>query len=118
MASDGIISFIPYAAETRIMFIDPWKEYTSSLENNIEQHPEQLGYIFNPSDDMHKDTTTNFDRAVTKFGYTKVFAAFEACTRMHPADQIFVITASFSSSVVSVIYHLLRQLLSVLNYIH
>ena len=70
LASDGIIYCIPHDAE-RILSIDPWKEYTSSLENNMLQHPEQLGCIFHPSDDIPTDT--NFNRAVTKFGHEKVF---------------------------------------------
>ena len=41
------------------------------------QHPFQLGCIFHPSHDMPNET--NFDRAVTKFGYEKVLKAFEVC---------------------------------------
>ena len=121
LASDGVIYCFPCNAE-RILAIDPWKEYTSSLENNMVQHPGQLGYIFHPSDDMPTDT--NFDRAVTKFGYKHVLKALEAC--MNPAHQVcavcnlypFMIAASFNSSDVSVIYHLLRQVPSLANYIN
>ena len=108
MASDGVIYCIPDGVN-RIMSIDAWKEYTSSLENNMVQHPEQLGCIFNPSDDM--PNYTNFDLAVIKFGYKHVLKALEAY--MNPADQVcvisnlypFVIAASFNRSDVSVIYH-------------
>ena len=57
LASDGVIYFFPKDAEI-ILYIDPWKEYTSSLENDMIQHPEQLGCIFHPSHDM--PTETNF----------------------------------------------------------
>ena len=50
LASDGVIYCIPHVAD-RMLSIDPWKEYTSSLDNNMLGHPEQLGYIFHPSDD-------------------------------------------------------------------
>ena len=119
LASDGAIYCFPDNSK-RILSIDPWKGYSSSLENNIEQHPEQLGCIFNPSDD--NSMLTNFDLAVTKFGYKKVLKAFEAF--MHPAaDQVcaisnlypFMIAASFNSSDVSVVYHLLRQVPSLVT---
>ena len=119
LASDGVIYCLPNAAR-RIISIDPWKEYSSSLENKLEQHPEQLGCIFDPSDDITKKS--NLDRAVTKFGYKKVLKALEAC--MPPADQVcgisnlypFLIAASFSSIDVSVIYQLLPLVPSLVNY--
>ena len=112
LASDGVIYCFPRSA-TRILSIDPWKEYTSSLENNMVQHPEQLGCLFQPSDDIPNET--HFDRAVTKFGYKKVMGVLEAC--MPPADGLcavsnlypFVIAASYKRSDISVIYHLLRK---------
>ena len=83
------------------------------------QHPEQLGCIFHPSDDIPNET--NFDRAVTKFGYKKVFEALEAC--MPPADEVctipnlhpFMIAESCRNSDLSVIYQLLRQMPSLAN---
>ena len=77
------------------------------------QHPEQLGCIFHPSDDMPTDT--NFDRAITKFGHEKVLKVLEGC--MPPADEVcvisnlypFMIAASYKESEISFIYHLLRQ---------
>ena len=111
LASDGVIYCIPHVAD-RMLPIDPRKEYTSSLKSNMKYHPEQLECIFKPNDDMPNET--NFDRAVTNFGYKQVLKALEAC--MHPADQLcaicnlypFMIAASFNSSDLSVIYHLLR----------
>ena len=62
VASDGVIYCLPLYTH-RILAIDPLKEYTSSLKNNMEEHPEEFGRIFQPSDDIPDDT--HFDRAVT-----------------------------------------------------
>ena len=65
-APDGIIYCLPNSAK-RILAIDPLEECVSSLKNNMEQFPEKLGCLFQPSDDIPDDT--NFDRVVTtKFG--------------------------------------------------
>ena len=88
----------------------------------MAQHPEQLGFIFHPSDDM--PTETNFDCAITKFGYKKVFEAFEACTHMHRADEVcatsnlypFMIAASYEKSALSIIYYLVRRHPSLLDH--
>ena len=82
------------------------------MEKNMVKHPEQLGCIFRPSDDIL--TETNFDRAVTKFGYKKVLKELKSC--IPPADEVcaisnhypFVLAASYRNSDISVIYQLLR----------
>ena len=82
----------------------------------MEEHPECLGLLFHPSNDMPNET--NFDRAVTKFGQKKVM---EHC--LPPADQVcvvsnlypFMIAASYEKSDISVIYYLLRQVPSLVN---
>ena len=89
LASDGVIYCSPLLANL-ILSIDAWKECISSLQNNMVQHLEQLRCIFKPNDDMFNET--NFDRAVTKFGYKIVLKALEAC--MHPADQLCTIVQS------------------------
>ena len=53
-----------------------------------EQHPEQIGCLFQPSDDIPNET--KFVRAVTKFGYKKVMRVLEAC--MPPADRLFAVS--------------------------
>ena len=106
LASDAVIYCFPDNAEM-ILSVDPWKEYISSLKSNMKDHPEQLGCLFQPSDDM--PNKTNFDRAVTKFGRKKVMEVLEAC--MLPADRLcavshlhpFVIAASYKRSDISVI---------------
>ena len=112
LASDGVIYCFPRYA-TRILSIDPWKEYTSSLESKMKEHPEQIGCLFQPSDDIPNET--KFVRAVTKFGYKKVMRVLEAC--MPPADRLFavsnlhpfMIAACYKSSDISVIYHFLLK---------
>ena len=117
-APDGVIYCLPSSA-TRVLAIDPLREYTLSLKNNMEECPEQLGRIFQPSDDIPDET--NFDRAVTKFGQKKVLELLEDC--MPPADQVYALSnlypfmtaASSNKSRVCVIYHLLRQTPSFVN---
>ena len=85
----------------------------------MEEHPEQLGCLFHPSDDIPNET--NFDRAVTKFGQTKILELLDEC--MPPVHQSctvsnlypFMIAASYESSHLSVIYHLIRQMPSFAN---
>ena len=111
-ASDGIINYLRCSAR-RVLTIDPLKEYTVSLKNNMEEHPEQLGCIFQPSRDI--PDKTNFNRAVIKFGLNKVLEVLDEC--MPPADKAcaasnlypFMIAASCKSSNLSAIYHMLRQ---------
>ena len=55
MAQDGIIIYCLPSDANRILAIDPSKEYIVSLKNNMEQFPEKLGCIFQPSDDIPED---------------------------------------------------------------
>ena len=81
--------------------------------------PEQLGCLFQPSDDI--PYKTNFDRAVSKFGLNKVLEAIDEC--MPPVDQAcavsnlysFMIAASYKSSNLSAIYHMLRRVPSLVS---
>ena len=83
---------------------------------SVEDHPEQLGCIFQSSNDGIPDKT-NFDCAVVKFGYKKVLKVLDEC--MPPVEQMcaaknlypFLIAASCKSSDVSMIFHLSRQVL-------
>ena len=87
------------------------------MENGMKEHPQELGLLFHPSNDI--PDVTNFDCAVTKFGHKKVLEAFADC--LAPVDQSctgsnlypFMIAASYESSDISVIYILLlKRLLS------
>ena len=80
----------------------------------MEEHPEEFGRIFQPSDDIPDDT--HFDRAVTKFGQTKILELLDEC--MAPVHQScivsnlypFMIAASCKGGHVSVVYHLVRKM--------
>ena len=117
-APDGVIYCLPLNTN-KILAIDPLKEYTLSLKNNMEEHPEEFGRIFQPSDDIPDDTipdVTHFDRAVTKFGQRKVLELLDECMPLVHQSCIvsnlypFMIAASCKGSHVSVIYHLIRQM--------
>ena len=117
-APDGVIYCLPDNAN-RILAIDPLKECILFFQNTMEQFPEELGCLFQPSDDIPDDT--NFDRAVTKFGLNKALEVLDEC--IPPADQVcaescvypFMIAASYESSNLSVIFHLLRQVPSLVR---
>ena len=120
-APDGITYCLPDGA-SRVLAIDPLKEYALSLKSKMEEHPDQLGCLFHTSDDMPNDT--NIDRAVTKFGQKKVLELLDEC--MSPVDHVctvsilypFMIAASLKNGCVFVIYHLLRQMPFVMNELH
>ena len=117
-ASDGVIYCMPYE-DNQILAIDPLKEYTLYLKKSIEEHPENLGCIFQPSYDIPNET--NFDRAVTKFGRNKVLELLEDC--MPPAEEVcavsnlypFMIAASYKNSDLFMVYSLARQAPSFAN---
>ena len=79
----------------------------------VMERPEQLGYIFHPSDDIPNNTS--FDRAVTKFGKKNVMKILEDClppvARLCAISNLYpcMIAASYINSDVGLIYHLLRQ---------
>ena len=112
LATDGVIYCLPGDAQ-RILAIDPLKEYTLTLKKNMDKHPEKLGCIFQSSDDIPH--VTNFDCAVIKFGQKQVFELLDECIPL--VDQVctishlypFMIAASYKTSDLSAIYHLLRQ---------
>ena len=112
MAPDhGVIYCLPFYT-SRILAIDPLKEYALSLKKNMEQYPEQLGCLFHTSDEISDDI--NFDWAVTnKFSQKKILELLDEC--MPHVESVctvsniypFMAAASLKSSYVSVIYHLL-----------
>ena len=122
LASDGVIYCIPEYAEI-ILCINPWKEFTSSMQQNIEKQPDQLGYIFHPSSDDMSDES-NFDRAVAKFGRKRVLKVLEDC--LSPADRLievlnmypFMLVASLKDSDISLIYQLMRKVPSLVSCFH
>ena len=78
LATDGVVYCIPLNA-TRVLTIGPWREFLLAMKTNMEEHPEELGFIFriNAKDNNSTDTETpsnrtHFDCTVTKFGVQKV----------------------------------------------
>jgi hypothetical protein len=116
LATDGVIYCIP-SLESQILAIDPFKEFTMALQNNLRQHPQELGRIFVKKYDG-RNNETFYGSAVRKFGIEKVFQFLvEECL---PSDKewadsfsgnlpLFMVAASCENGVVSVIYHLLRR---------
>jgi len=72
LATDGVIYCIPFLNVTQILAIDPFKELTMAMHNNIQQYPEELGRLF-VKDRCNK---TFYNSAVRKFGAEKVFKFF------------------------------------------
>ena len=144
LASDGVIYCVPYNAE-RILSIDPWKEFTMTVKNNIEEHPQNFGFLFerpncfntitkfvqkigfkkvfkkHAKPPLHRVCKINFDHAVVKFGQEKVIQVLDK--NMKPVNDFcrrsnlcpFMIVASYKESSVSSIYHFLCQDLSWVN---
>jgi hypothetical protein len=114
LATDGVIYCIP-CSSTQVLVIDPFKEISMTLQNNVRQHPQELGRLFVKDEECNE---TFYNRAVRKFGIEKVFKfLFEEClpTDKEWADTrsgnlpLFMIAVSCKNSAVSVIYHLLRR---------
>jgi hypothetical protein len=109
---NGAIYCIPYCA-SRVLVIDPLKEFTLGLQANMEQYPEELGRLFKIDDNRHGKTT--FECAVRKFGIEKVFEVIENCSIPSSVEcsgsriPSFMVAASFENSAVSIIYYLLRN---------
>ena len=64
----GVIFYMPSSASTKVLVVDPLKEFIMDLQANLEQYPEELG---------RKRTIVAiqraYDCAVTKFGAEQVF---------------------------------------------
>jgi hypothetical protein len=109
---NGAIYCIPYGA-SRVLVIDPFKEFAMGLQANMEQYPEELGRLFKIDDDKHGKTT--FECAVRKFGIEKVFEVIENCSIPSSVEcsgsrlPSFMVAASIENSAVSIIYYLLRN---------
>jgi hypothetical protein len=114
LATDGVIYCIP-SHSTRVLAIDPFKELTMTMQNSIQQYPQELGRLFLKDEGCDE---TFYNSAVRKFGIEKVFKFL--VEEYLPSDKewadtrsenlpLFMIAASCESCTVSVIYHLLRR---------
>jgi hypothetical protein len=115
LATDEAIYSFPFFAQ-HILAIDPFKELTMIMQNNIIKYPEELDWLFAKDGGCNE---TFYGSAVRKFGIKKVFKfLFEECL---PSDEEWANThsgnlplftaaaSSCESCAVSVIYHLLRR---------
>ena len=121
LAPDGVIYCFP-SNRNHILSIDPLKELSMALENKIEQHPQEFGFLFQKIREKEEENPspiqTNFDHAVIKFGQEKVLEVLDE--HMEPVQVFckgsnlcsFMIVASSKESTVSAIHHFLRPDLS------
>jgi len=130
LATDGVIYCIPLSAN-QVLAIDPLGEFSLETKANMEEHPEELGFLFRINDananntDTDTDTDTdalsnqtNFDCAVTKFGMQKVLGIVQE--HMPPAKEVcglypFMLAASYKESPLCAVYVLLRQVPFLIN---
>ena len=119
MATDGVIYCFPNFNSNRILAIDPTGDLLATTKINMQGHPEEFGSLFQAIEAGENSTLhaslTNFDLAVVKFGYSKVFEILEKCIK--PVHDFctesnlypFMIAASCKESRLCVINHLLRR---------
>jgi len=89
LAIDGVVYCIPCCA-TQVLGIDPFKEFSMTLQNNFRQHPQELGRLFLKDEECNE---TFYDSAVRKFGIEKVFQLIEEYL---PSDKEWAETHSGS----------------------
>ena len=114
LATDGVIYCIPDSAN-QVLAIDPLEEFSAAMKQKMEQHPEELGFLFRTNANNTASNRTYFDDAVTKFGIQKVHEIMQK--HMPPADELcavcnlypFMIASSYKESPLSVVYLLLCQ---------
>ena len=115
LATDGVIYCIPNNA-THILAIDPFKEFSTTLQTNMTLYPDELGRLFLKDEEEECDETF-FESSLRKFGGDKVFKLIEECL---PLDAewaganngnlpLFMVAASCENCAVSVIYYFLRR---------
>ena len=82
LASNGVIYCIPNHAE-RILSSDPWKELCTTVKNNIQEHPQNFGFLFERPEQRDFSTLSH----QTKIGHN---AAPRKCTTRYKAVVKFV----------------------------
>ena len=120
LATDGVIYCIP-ASANQVLAIDPLGEFSVATKTNMEEHPEELGFLFRTNANNTASNRTDFDAAIAKFGIQKVLAIMqehvpssnEVCgvSNLYP----FMIAASYEESPLSVVYFLLCEVPSLIN---
>ena len=120
LAADGVIYCLPLASN-QVLSIDPLKEFSMNVRNNMNGHVEPLSFLFQIKESDIASNQTYFDYAVAKFGLDRVLEVLEE--HLPLADRVcslsnlypFMIAASYEKSALSLIYYLLRQYPSLLN---
>jgi hypothetical protein len=113
LAPDGKIYCIPYYS-TQILVIDPFKEFSATLQTNMTLYPQELGRLFLKDEECDE---TFFESSLRKFGGDKVFELIEECLPLdaewagaHNGNLLpFMVAASCENCAASVIYYLLRR---------
>ena len=116
IASDSLIYYIPHNA-SRVLAIYPFRQFKENLASNIEQYPERLGLIFAENDRVSRV----YHAAEMKYGIEKVFGAMVDI--LPPTNELFtengllpfMVAGSYPENDLSVIYHLLRQVPSIMS---
>jgi len=115
LATDGVIYCIPKNA-TQVLAIDPFKEFSTTLQTNMKLYPDELGLLFSRDEEEECDETF-FESSLRKFGGDKVFKIIEECLPLEAEWAVahngnlppFMVAASCEHCAVSVIYYLLRR---------
>ena len=114
LASDGVIYCFP-CYSSRVLAIDPFKEFSAILQTNMTLYPDELGRIFLKDEECDE---TFFESSLRKFGGDKVFELIEECLPLdaewagahnHGNLPPFMVAASYENCAASVIYYLLRR---------
>jgi hypothetical protein len=116
LATDGAIYCVPNCS-TQFLAIDPFKEFSSTLQTNMTLYPQELGRLFLKDEEQSDETF--FESSLRKFGGEKVFQLMEECLPLDAewADGAnnngnlppFMVAASCENCAASVIYYLLRR---------
>ena len=135
LESDGSCIYCLPAFSDQILIIDPAQEFRSRLKNDMEEHPEKLGFLFeanvtntntntntdgdnNVARQGNKKTLTRYQRAILNHGVHRTMQVIEECAFEYlrfnePCSKNnlypFMVAASYQNSPLSVIYLLLRR---------
>ena len=116
LATDGAIYCVPFYS-SRVLAIDPFKEFSATLQTNMTLYPQELGRLFVKDEEEQCDETF-FESSLRKFGGDKVFQMIKECLPLDAewADGAhngnlpsFMVAASCENCAASVIYYLLRR---------
>ena len=120
LAFDGVIYCIPQNAN-QVLSIDPLGEFSVTTKANMEDHPEEFGFLFQIVKELEISLLflTNFDLASIKFGQKKVLEVLEEsmkpvndCCKESNLYPFMIVADEESWSPLYAIYYLLRRDLS------